>query len=196
MTSYIRSVALCAQSAVIAMVLAPGIPAHAQDIAARAAQCDTCHGTAGIPPDPATPVIWGQHQPYLARQIGEFKRGNRVNEQMLPLLRDIPDAEIVALAAHYAQKPSPKLNQPRASDTEEKRAQAAIVAGQCVACHGILGRGDGLNPRIAGQSRSYILKTLKEFKSKTRGTNPWMSDILGPLSQGDLAALAAFMAAR
>lgn len=196
MTSYVRSVAICTQSVAVAMLLAPGVPAYAQDIAVKAAQCDACHGATGIPSDPATPVIWGQHQAYLARQIGEFKLGSRVNEQMLLLLRDMPDAEIVALAAHYAQKPPPKLNQPHASDAEEKRAQAAIVAGQCVACHGILGRGDGLNPRIAGQSRSYILKTLEEFKSKTRGTNPWMSDILGPLSTDDLAALAAFMAAR
>lgn len=189
MASYVRSV-------VIAIVLAPGVPAYAQDVTVKAAQCDVCHGEMGIPPDPETPVIWGQHQAYLARQIGEFKLGNRVNEQMLPLLRDMPDTEIAALAAYYAQKPPPKLNQPRASDAEEKRAQAAMIAGQCVACHGILGRGDGLNPRISGQSRNYILKTLEEFKSKARGTNPWMSDILGPLAPDDLAALAAFMAAR
>ena len=36
---------------------------------------------------------------------------------------------------------------------ETKRAQPAIVTGQCVACHGILGMGDGTNPRMAGQSR-------------------------------------------
>jgi len=36
--------------------------------------------------------------------------------------------------------------------------------------------GDGTNPRIAGQSRGYVLKTLQEFQSKVRGNNPWMSD--------------------
>ena len=51
-------------------------------------------------------------------------------------------------------------------------SQAAIVTGQCVACHGILGMGDGTNPRMAGQSRGYVLKTLQEFQSKVRGNNP------------------------
>ena len=77
-----------------------------------------------------------------------------------------------------------------------QRAQAAIVTGQCVACHGILGMGDGTNPRMAGQSRGYVLKALQEFQSKVRGNNPWMSDILGPLHPDDLVALAAFMAGR
>jgi cytochrome c553 len=45
-------------------------------------------------------------------------------------------------------------------------SQAAIVTGQCVACHGILSMGDGTNPRMAGQSRGYVLKTLQEFQSK------------------------------
>ena len=56
--------------------------------------------------------------------------------------------------------------------------------------------GDGTNPRMAGQSRGYVLKTLQEFQSKVRGNNPWMSDILGPLHPDDLVALAAFMAGR
>jgi cytochrome c553 len=45
-------------------------------------------------------------------------------------------------------------------------------------------------------NRAYILKTSHEFKSKARGTNPWISDMLTPLTPDDLAALAAFMAGR
>ena len=55
---------------------------RAQDLAAKAALCDACHGEQGIPADPMMPVIWGQHQPYLIRQIGEFKLGSRPNEPM------------------------------------------------------------------------------------------------------------------
>jgi len=178
------------------LALAAGAAACAQDLAWKAALCDACHGVNGIPPDPMMPVIWGQHQAYLDRQIGEFKLGNRQNEAMLSLIRSMPQEEITALAEHFSQQPWPKLNQPRASEAESKRAQAAMVTGQCVACHGILGMGDGTNPRIAGQSRGYMLKTLQEFQSKARGNNPWMSDILGPLHPDDLVALAAFMAGR
>jgi cytochrome c553 len=178
------------------LALAAGAPACAQDVVGKAALCDACHGEKGVPPDPTMPVIWGQHQAYLYRQISEFKLGNRQNEPMLSLIQDMPQGEMAALAEHFSQKPWPKLNQPRASEAEAKLAQAAIVTGQCVACHGILGMGDGANPRIAGQSRGYMLKTLQEFRSKARGSNPWMSDILGPLRPDDLVALAGFMAGR
>jgi cytochrome c553 len=178
------------------LALAADAPACAQDLAPKAELCDACHGVKGIPPDSTTPVIWGQHQAYLDRQMSEFKVGNRQNEPMFFLIQNMPHEEMTALAEYYSQKPWPKLNQPRASEAETRRAQIAIVTGQCVACHGILGIGDGLNPRLAGQSRSYMLKTLQEFKGKTRGTNPWMSDILGPLAQDDLNALATFMAGR
>jgi len=180
----------------VILALAATASACAQDLAAKAALCDACHGQDGKPGDPSMPVIWGQHQAYLIRQIGEFRSGNRINESMLALISDMPEPEVAMLAEHFAQRPWPRLEQPRASEAEATRARAAIVTGQCVACHGILGRGDGLNPRIAGQSRAYILKTLEEFKSKARGTNPWMSDILAPLTADDLDALAAFMAAR
>jgi cytochrome c553 len=194
MAAVARTVSTAAIGTLLA--LAAGAAACAQDLAARAALCDACHGEQGIPADPTMPVIWGQHQAYLFRQIGEFKLGNRRNEAMLSLIQDMPEAEMAALADYFSQKPWPKLNQPRASEAESKRAQAAIVTGQCVACHGILGLGDGTNPRIAGQSRGYILKTLQEFQSKARGNNPWMSDILGPLHPDDLVALAALMAGR
>ena len=184
--------------AAIAMLLelAAGAPARAQDLVGKAVFCDACHGENGVPPDTTMPVIWGQHQAYLYRQISEFKVGNRQNDPMLSLIRNMPEEEMAALAEHFSQKPWPKLNQSRASEAETKRAQAAIVTGQCVACHGILGMGDGTNPRIAGQSRGYVLKTLQEFQSKVRGNNSWMSDILGPLHPDDLVALAAFMAGR
>ena len=194
MAAAARTVSTAAMAMLLA--LAAGAPACAQDLAGKAALCDACHGEKGIPRDPMMPVIWGQHQAYLDRQIGEFKLGNRQNEAMLSLIRNMPQAEITALAEHFSQKPWPKLNQPRASEAESKRAQAAMVTGQCVACHGILGMGDGTNPRIAGQSRGYMLKTLQDFQSKARGNNPWMSDILGPLHPDDLVALAAFMAGR
>ena len=194
MAAVARTVSTAAMA--MSLALAAGAVARAQDLAAKAALCDACHGEQGIPADPMMPVIWGQHQAYLFRQIGEFKLGNRPNEPMLALIRNMPDAEMAALADYFAQKPWPKLNQLRASEAESKRAQAAIVTGQCVACHGILGLGDGTNPRIAGQSRGYMLKTLQEFQSKARGNNPWMSDILGPLHADDLVALAAFMAGR
>ena len=150
----------------------------------------------GSAPDPTMPVIWGQHQAYLYRQISEYKLGSRKNERNAfahpaHTARGDGGARRAFLAEALAQaKPAARLG------GRDQARPAAIVTGQCVACHGILGMGDGTNPRIAGQSRGYMLKTLQEFQSKARGNNPWMSDILGPLHPDDLVALAAFMAGR
>ena len=54
------------------LALAVGAPACARSLAGKAELCDACHGVNGIPPDPAMPVIWGQHQAYLYRQIGDL----------------------------------------------------------------------------------------------------------------------------
>lgn len=81
-------------AAALVLALARTASASAQDIAAKAVLCDACHGEKGIPSDSTMPVIWGQHQAYLARQIGEFKLGTRTNEPMLALICDMPDAEL------------------------------------------------------------------------------------------------------
>src|SRR5262245_22174869 len=99
-------------AAALMLVLAATVFARAQDMAAKAELCNACHGQSGIPGDRAMPVIWGQHQAYLVRQIGEFKSGNRINEPMRALVRDMPEPEIALLAEHFAQKPWPRLDQP------------------------------------------------------------------------------------
>ena len=110
------------------------------------------HGEQGSAPGPEIPPVLGCHA-CLYRQISEYKLGRSKNEAMLSLIQHMPQEEMAALAEHFSQKPWPKLNQPRASEAETKRAQAAIVTGQCVACHGILGMGDGTNPASPARAR-------------------------------------------
>src|SRR5262245_18647536 len=86
------------------LALAAGAPACAQDLALKAELCDACHGVKGIPPDPTMPVIWGQHQAYLNRQMNEFKVGNRQNAPMLFLTQNMSQEEMTALAEYYSQK--------------------------------------------------------------------------------------------
>ena len=131
------------------------------------------------------PVIWEQHQAYLVRQ-SEFKVGNRANEPMPALIkRNSRARDRDAGGAFRAEA----LAQAKSAARFGGRDGARLGGYRH---NGILGQGEGLNC-IAGQNRAY-LKTLHEFKSKTRSANPWMSDILTPLTPDDLAALAAFMA--
>jgi len=76
-------------------------------------------------------------------------------------------------------------------------AAGSAAAGQakavpCSACHGM--DGNSLNPEwpsLAGQHESYILKALKSFKSGER-QNPLMSGMAMPLTDEDMADLAAY----
>jgi cytochrome c553 len=75
------------------------------------------------------------------------------------------------------------------------------VAGQsksavCATCHG--GAGNSLAPewpKLAGQHREYLAKQLIDLKSGTR-KSPVMGPMAEPLSDADIADLAAYFAAQ
>ena len=80
-------------------------------------------------------------------------------------------------------------------------AQGDAAAGQakaalCATCHG----GDGnsqlaINPKIAGQNASYIVKQLMDFKSGAR-PGPTMVAMVAALSEEDMADIAAWYASQ
>ena len=77
-----------------------------------------------------------------------------------------------------------------AGDKEAGKAKSAT----CAACHGADGNSSiAANPKLAGQSADYLLKQLKEFKSKKRD-NATMSGMVAGLSDQDMEDLAAFYA--
>ena len=55
-------------------------PVHAADeIEAKAQLCAACHGEKGVPTDAkTTPVVWGQEQSYLMKQLRDFRNGSRL----------------------------------------------------------------------------------------------------------------------
>jgi cytochrome c553 len=72
----------------------------------------------------------------------------------------------------------------------------------CAACHGADGNSTApVNPKIAAQHPTYLHKQLANFKPKEGGKpadrpNPIMSAIAAPLSEEDMANLAAFYASK
>ncbi|NOY67828.1 MAG: cytochrome c4 [Gammaproteobacteria bacterium] len=66
----------------------------------------------------------------------------------------------------------------------------------CAACHGADGNSAAaINPNLAGQSAAYMVKQLKEFKSKKRD-NPTMFGMASGLSDQDMEDLAAYFASQ
>lgn len=79
-------------------------------------------------------------------------------------------------------------------------AQGNAQAGQaksatCVACHGASGNESLLPnvPKLGGQGERYLLKQLQDIKSEVRPV-PLMAGIVAPLTEQDLADLAAYYA--
>ncbi|MCG8014532.1 MAG: cytochrome c4, partial [Candidatus Thiodiazotropha weberae] len=76
-----------------------------------------------------------------------------------------------------------------AGNAEDGKNKSAVCAG----CHGAEGNSP-LNPvwpKIAGQHPAYIEKQIKDFKANKR-SDPMMSPMAAPLSDQDIADLAAF----
>ena len=68
--------------------------------------------------------------------------------------------------------------------TSPARLIAANVSIACTGCHLDEWQGDGTVPRLAGQQREYMDKTIKEFRDRTRGNNPGMSDLMNAAARG------------
>ena len=81
-----------------------------------------------------------------------------------------------------------------APDDVATKAQAATASVGCPGCHLDHFQGDGTTARLAGQQHDYLLKTMIDFRDRTRGNNPGMSDLMKATSPDDIAALAQYLA--
>lgn len=178
----------------VAIVTLSAAPAVAQDITEKVEVCAGCHGQDGKPTDKSIPVIWGQKAGYTYIQLRDFKRGDRKNEIMQPIASSLDKDDMLAIAEYFAQKTWPDLGQPRSPKDVAERALSAEHSVGCTGCHLDRFQGDGTVPRLAGQSREYLSKTIAEFRSRARGNNPGMSDLMIATPPDDLAALSEYLA--
>lgn len=75
-----------------------------------------------------------------------------------------------------------------AGDAAAGKAKSATCAG----CHGPAGvSANPLWPNLAGQKDAYLAKQMKAFRDGTR-TDPMMSPMAKPLTDDDIANLAAY----
>lgn len=82
------------------------------------------------------------------------------------------------------------VNVANAADAAAGKAKA----GACAGCHGAKGiSAVPTYPNLAGQKAAYTVKQLKAFKDKTR-TDPTMNAMAAPLSDADMANIAAYFA--
>ena len=83
--------------------------------------CGTCHGENGNSKMEKMPSLAGQPELFLTNQLILFRERLRKSEAMEPFAKGLTDAEILALAAHYA-KLAPEPSPARAMASPRSRA--------------------------------------------------------------------------
>ena len=181
-------------AAALALISINTAPSRAQGIEDKTQICAGCHGADGKPIDKTIPTLWGQQAGYIYIQLRDFKRGDRKSDIMQPIASAFERDEMLAIADYFSKKPWPDLGQPRAPKDVSDRAVKANASVGCTGCHLDHFQGDGTVPRLAGQGRDYLTKTIADFRSHARGNNPGMSDLMNATAPDDLAALEEYLA--
>ena len=168
--------------------------------------CAACHASDGNSVIPANPILAGQHYTYLKNQLNYFQvkegedRAKRENAVMLGIASGLSSDDIDNLSAYYSQQ---KIKPSYASNIElAKAGEVVYKAGDdsrgipsCSSCHGPRGLGvPGQFPRISGQHATYTASTLKSYKNGSRANNIQMMVISSRLTEGQINALAEYLA--
>ena len=162
----------------------------AEELETKARQCAACHGESGVPTDPkAIPVIWGQEQSYLMKQMRDFRNGERKSAIMSPIAKDLAEEDLRKIAAFFAAKPWPA-----------KRASAEAPAppkgiAQCQACHLPNFQGGMPAPRLAGLSYEYLVAAMRAFAKDERTNNLDMPGFMRALPENERNAIARYVSA-
>lgn len=177
----------------------------AQGIAAQV--CAACHGNDGNSTAAANPKIAGQFPEYLYKQLANFKpeagkKPVRESPIMMPMVANLSEADMKALAAYYAGQ---KLQPAAAADKDLAALGQKIWRGgntasgvpACAGCHGPAGAGmPAQYPRIAGQFAEYTAAQLKAFKEGARANDPngMMRGVAARMTDREIRAVAEYAA--
>ncbi len=181
-------------SALLGAVLWAGSPVWAQDISARLMACAACHGADGNSQLPNIPSLAGQPRVFLENQLVIIREGLREIPQMKGLLDGVSDAEITAMAVHFARQPA-RVSLPPGDPALMAQGKALAEGMRCGICHLPDYRGREQMPRLAAQREDYLLYSMLQFKNnQATGRDTIMAASLYGVSDGDLKALAHFLA--
>jgi cytochrome c553 len=166
---------------------------------AKSMTCAACHGSDGNSAIAMYPNLAGQSANYLAKQLANFKSGERENAMMAGMAAALSDEDMHDLAAYFAVQDA-KEGTGETNEVGHKLylggdAKNGITA--CVACHGIAGKGmkQAGFPSLSGQSQEYLKSQLNSFRSGARANdyNGMMRNIAIKLSDADIEAVSQYI---
>jgi cytochrome c553 len=206
------------RTAALAILLATSLIANASEEAKVKADpakgkaiaetvCVACHGADGNSAISANPILAGQVEEYIGKQLKNFKSVDgkpaaRNNPIMAGMAAAVPDEEIPNVAAWFAsqkQKPAGAKDEKLALEGQKIWRQGNFKKGTpaCAGCHGPAGAGlPAQYPRLAGQYPEYTELQLKAFRAEERGNDAEkvMRTIAAKLSDAEIKAVAEYAA--
>lgn len=155
--------------------------------------CNTCHGGNGSPSSGNVPIIWGQQDGYLLKQLHDFDKGDRNVEVMTWMTKTLTQDEQAPAATNFAKKAWP------AKKTNVAATPAPRGIAVCQSCHSqnYMGavQAEGMTtPRLAGQNYEYLVETMRKFAEGERTNNSDMVQIMKGISAADRDAMAKYLA--
>ncbi len=190
-----------AQRQFVILVMCGALAGTAQaagDPAAGKARFETCAGCHAIPgytnayPTYHVPRLGGQHPDYVVTAIKAYQSGERSHPTMHANAGGLTEQDMQDIAAYVSRFKTSSESNPIRGNPIAGKAKTTT----CAACHGLDGNGNiPLYPRLAGQHEDYLLKALHDYKSGAR-KNVVMKGIAAPLSEQDMADLAAYFASQ
>ena len=198
--------------AALALALACGTAAAADEAAAPAAKadlakggaissqvCAACHSADGSRGSPAQPILQGQHPEYLVKQLTEYKSGKRKNPIMQGIASTLSEADMKNVAAFYAGKQA-KPGFAKSKDSValgEKIWRGGIAEREvpaCAGCHSPTGGGiPSQYPRLAGQHGDYTEAQLVAFRGGVRTNSPVMTGVAAKMNDREIKAVADYV---
>ena len=165
------------------------VPADAaDDIEAKVQSCAVCHGQNGVPIDPKTiPIIWGQQQSYLVKQLRDYRNGERDNPIMSPIAKALAQEDLRKIAAYFAAKSWP------ARQAAAAAASPPNGIAQCQPCHQPDFEGGPPAPRLAGLSYEYLVASMRDFAADERTNNGDMPKFMQALTDSERDAMARYL---
>ena len=163
--------------------------------------CAACHGADGNSVITTNPKLAQQHPEYIAKQLANFKSGDRKNPVMSGIAATLSAEDMANVAAYFGGQKgkvgSAKTN--AAGSLGEKIYRAGIASAgvpACASCHGASGAGVPVQfPRLSGQNSDYVVAQLKAFHDGERANDAAkvMRTIAAKMSDADMVAVADYI---
>ena len=182
---------------VLAALAGPGRAAETPDpfgpreFTAKLGVCNACHEN-GRAKSAAIPIISGQQENYILKQLRDFRSGGRTFEIMKWMAESLTPDEMGPAAAAIAKRNWPA----KVTNVAAPAAPRGIAV--CQACHAqnYMGavQAEGMTtPRLAGQGYDYLVESMRRFADGERTNNADMVQIMKGISAADRDAMAKYL---